>query len=138
MNAHVAVARTLTRLDHVRLSRRIASGQLAPDVAERLEDLLACSDVVDSQLVPPDVVTMYSQVLLESGDGSAPLKVAVCYPEHADPLEGFVSVFSPVGMALLGLAVGQVARWELPSGMERKAVIASILFQPEATGDYTT
>ena len=137
MKTSVAFARTLTRLDHVRLSRRIASGQVSPEAAERLEELLATSDVVDSQRVPPDVVTLYSQVLLETGDG-VPQKIAVCYPEHADPQEGFVSVFSPVGMALLGLSVGQVARWEVPSGSEGRAVVAAVLFQPEATGDYTT
>lgn len=138
MDTRVALARVITRLDHARLSRRIASGSVPPLVAEDLDELLASSDVVDSPSVPPDVVTMYSQVLLEGGDGGTPQKVCLCYPEDADPPGGFISVLSPLGMALLGLSVGQVARWQSPSGPQRKAVVAAILFQPEASGDYTT
>ena len=49
---------------------------------------------------------------------------------------GFVSVLSPVGASLLGLRVGNVARWSTPAGDERAGEILAILFQPEASGDY--
>ena len=59
-------------------------------------------------------------------------------PADAEPLAGFVSVLSPIGSALLGLRVGSVARWASPTGDEMAAEILAILFQPEASGDYTT
>jgi len=34
--------------------------------------------------------------------------------------------------------VGDVARWALPDGTQRAAEIRAVLFQPEASGDYTT
>jgi regulator of nucleoside diphosphate kinase len=47
-------------------------------------------------------------------------------------------VFSPAGMALIGLQAGDTARWTGPDGEESLANVERILFQPEATGDYVT
>ena len=66
------------------------------------------------------------------------VKLTLCYPSDAEPAAGFVSVFSPIGSSLLGLRVGAVARWRTPIGTDEAAGVLAILFQPEATGDYTT
>ena len=63
---------------------------------------------------------------------SPPYKVTVCYPEEARPAEGCVSVLSPVGASLLGLRVGETARWCSAAGRPGVARILSVLFQPEA------
>jgi regulator of nucleoside diphosphate kinase len=80
---------------------------------------------------------MYTQVLLQGDPGAAPQRVTLCYPGDAEPSEGFISVLSPLGTSLLGLRVGDVARWSTPAGTERQARVLEVLFQPEATGDYT-
>ena len=49
---------------------------------------------------------------------------------------GRVSVYSPVGAALLGLRVGERARWHTPNGDACEADIVAVLFQPEASGEY--
>ena len=43
-----------------------------------------------------------------------------------------------MGISLLGLKVGDVAKWHTPHGEECAAVVEGIQFQPEATGDYVT
>ena len=132
--------RTLTDLDHVRLMnliRRDLREQLSSSRTQEIEDTLGACAVVAARQVSPDVVTMYSQVLLldrASGDQS---RLTLCYPADADPAQGFVSVLSPLGWSLLGLSVGQVARWSTPSGGESAAEVLAILFQPEASGDYS-
>jgi len=132
--------RTLTDLDHVRLTnliRRDLREQLSSSRAQEIEDTLAACAVVPARHVSPDVVTMYSQVLLldrASGDQS---KLTLCYPAEAEPAAGFVSVLSPLGWSLLGLSVGQLARWSTPSGGERAAEVLALVFQPEASGDYS-
>ena len=40
--------------------------------------------------------------------------------------------------SLLGLRVGGRAHWHTPQGEPRSARVTAILFQPEASGDYTT
>lgn len=140
MQVIAPVERTLTQIDHVRLSRLVTQAGGAPlPGAEAMQELLESSDVVDSRSVPPTVVTMYSQVLVEdpSGEG-ATQKLTLCYPRDAEPARGFISVLSPVGSSLLGLRVGEVARWRTPAGQAGAARVVEVLFQPEASGDYTT
>ena len=131
--------RTLTLLDHTRVSRLLSGkGTEAPPASEYLRDMLDGSDVVPSASVPGTVVTMCSRVLLADVRDDTQFELTLCYPRDADASRAKVSVLSPAGAALLGLQAGQVARWRTPTGEERAARIVSILFQPEAAGDYLT
>lgn len=121
--------RLLTELDFARLSK-LGGGQLP--------DELSSADLVPSREIAPDVVTMYSQVEIAFVDTGLRQRVTLCYPADAEPVRGFVSVLSPIGSALLGLRAGDLAQWRLPSGEARAAEVTAILFQPEASGDYTT
>lgn len=134
----IPAERTLTQIDYVRLTRLLSRG--APTAgAETMQELLESSDLVASPEVPPTVVTMYTQVLLQDPQGDAsPYTLTLCYPDDAEPSKGFISVLSPVGTSLLGLRVGETARWPMPGGRCGAARIVAILFQPEASGDYET
>ena len=125
--------RTLTELDFSRLTR--LAGQRQPPI---LADLLANAEVTSSRTVQADVVTMYSRVELVDVHTHRRQVLTICYPQDAEPAAGFISVLSPVGISLLGLKVGDVAKWHAPHGEECAAVVESIQFQPEATGDYVT
>lgn len=132
--------RTLTELDHVRLThllRRHKVDKSPLEQAQLSEDTLDCASVVPAHEVSPDVVTMYSQVLLRDLATDQRSKLTLCYPEHADPRADFVSILSPVGWSLLGLTVGAVVRWVSPRGEQGAAELLAILFQPESSGDYT-
>ena len=59
--------RTLTELDHVRLKnlvQRQRQGVEATDALDAIEDMLDEALLVPSTRVAPDVVTMYSQVVV--------------------------------------------------------------------------
>lgn len=133
MNAPFPGEATLTELDHARLRALMRRTAVAPEVRE----LADAADLVPSRAVRPDIVTMYSQLQLVGDDGRR-VTVAVCWPEHAEPEAGFVSVLSPLGAALLGRGVGERVHWHTPDGRRHEAEIAALLFQPEASGDYTT
>jgi len=132
--------RILTELDHVRLAalRGRAARDRSPAHEPGIDAVLDDARVVPSRDVDPDVVTMYSQVLLRVADDGTPRKLTLCYPEHAEPQDGFVSVLSPIGLGLLGQQVGATVYWASPDGTRRMAEVDAILFQPEASGDYTT
>ncbi len=125
--------RLLTELDHARLNH-LRGAPLPPELADSLDML----DIVPSREVPADVVTMYSQVLIEDTRSHQRQKLTLCYPDDAEPHLGFISVCSPVGASLLGQRVGATARWRTPNGDVCEAEIVTLLFQPEASGDYTT
>ena len=129
MVSHPGAERQLTELDFARLSTLYG---------RPLPEELGTAHLVPSREIAPDIVTMYSQVELAYIDSGHRQKLTLCYPRDAEPALGFVSVLSPIGAALLGLRAGDMARWRLPQGEERCAEVAAILFQPEASGDYTS
>jgi regulator of nucleoside diphosphate kinase len=122
----------LTKLDHGRLFK--LNGGHPP---EPLTEVLDSAEIIESIQVRPDVVTLYSQVLVTQDDGEQ-RKLTLCYPDDAEPNAGFISVLSPVGLALLGRCVGAQVSWTMPSGKQRLLTIDAVLFQPESSGDYTT
>lgn len=128
-----AADRLLTELDHVRLSKLVDRAGLTESL---IEEVLEDADTVPSREIEGDVVTMHSRVELDFDDGSRGT-LTLSYPIDADAAQGKVSILSPVGAALIGLRAGARAQWQEPGGRERCARVRAIVFQPEASGDYT-
>jgi regulator of nucleoside diphosphate kinase len=133
MHATIHGERTLTELDFSRLSK-LSGCQLSSELA----DLLAVTEVVSSRDISAKLVTMYSRVEIVDAHTLRRQALTLCFPSDAEPAAGFISVLSPVGFSLIGLKEGEVARWSTPSGEECSAEVTSVLYQPEANGDYTT
>jgi regulator of nucleoside diphosphate kinase len=49
---------------------------------------------------------------------------------------GTISVFAPVGSALLGLSQGDEIEWSRPGGGSLNVRIEEIVYQPERSGEY--
>ncbi len=124
--------RTLTELDFARL-RKLANDKPPQWLTQMLDGV----DILDSREVPSDTITMYSTVECQDLHTGRRQQLTICYPNDAEPSVGFVSVLSPVGCSLLGLRVGDVAHWQTPSGEDGGAQVLSVLFQPEASGNFT-
>lgn len=133
MQTHHTEERKLTELDFTRLNKLVATG-----TTPHLDEMLHDAEVVPSKAIPANVVTMYAKFVVRDTKLQREQKFVLCYPHDAEPGEGFISVLSPAGMALLGLPVGALATWAVPSGKENTVRIEEILFQPEASGDYVT
>ena len=99
-----------------------------------LEAELRRARIVESRDVPGDVVTMNTRLrFVDSEDGTS-TEVVLVFPAEANIDEGKLSVFSPIGTALLGYRKGDVIEWTVPGGV-RRIRIEEILYQPEAAGD---
>ena len=132
--------RTLTQLDHARLHKLAAHALqtrgAADPLAQALEEMLDCSEVVAPQDASPDLVTVNSRVELGGPAGGERYAITLCYPRDAKPSEGEVSVMSPVGASLLGARVGEVVEWTTPAGVHGSGRVGALQFLPEAGGDY--
>jgi len=106
------------------------------EAAELLEEELTRAVVVPQNQIPANVVTMNSRVVFEDEQTKQQREVTLVYPGAADAASHKVSVLAPVGAALLGLAVGQSIDWPLPGGRTARLRILSVLYQPEASGDF--
>ncbi len=125
----------LTEQDHSRLAA-LLRGADASEVDARLDDELERAVVVPSAAIPPNVVTMNSRFTFVDVQTSVATSVQLVYPRDADPGVGKLSVFAPMGAALLGLSVGQTIAWSLPNGRTRTVRVTSVDYQPEAAGDW--
>lgn len=129
----------ITELDRKRLLdliRDAQSGEYRKSVyLENLRGELERAEVVAPERIAGDVITMNSTVTLTDQDTGEEETYTLVYPEHADTLQGKISILAPIGTAMLGYRVGDIFEWEVPAG-KRRLKVEKILYQPEASGDF--
>ncbi len=103
--------------------------------AEQLELELDRASVVPQGQIPPDVVTMRSRILFEDTETGRRREATLAYPEEANIEQSRISILAPVGLAVLGLKVGDIIEWPLPNARLARLRIMEVLYQPEAAGD---
>ncbi len=128
----------MSHLDHSRLAPLVAdalSKQNSP-VLDALDEMLAEATLVPPEKIPPDLVTMNSEVVVEDATGGAPRRLRLVYGAPEPGEEGrTISVFSPMGAALLGARVGEA----VPVGrapVARELRISAMPYQPESQGHW--
>ena len=109
------------------------------DVKTRLFAELGRADVVDSSLMPPDVVTMNSRVTFTVLSTGQEITSTLVYPD--DKISQInsgdrLSILSPVGTALLGLSEGSEIEWPVDLNKNTRVRIDAIDYQPERSGDF--
>lgn len=132
------IERQVTSLDHIRLFNMIRAPRgaaVSTSTAEQIKDMLDYADIVDPRQVPSALVTMRSRVRLVQAGGRE-LEATLAYPDEASAGDGRISVFSPLGLSLLGARAEEVIEWTGPDGDAHQAKVAAILYQPEAAGDF--
>lgn len=107
-------------------------GQASP-VAALLESELLRAELREPDRIPPDVVTMNSEVVCVDDTTGVQRILSLVYPKDGGR-EGSVSVLAPVGAALLGLSTGQSIDWPMPGGRQARLRVSEVRYQPEASG----
>lgn len=102
---------------------------------EELSGELMKAEVVESRDIPPNVITMNSEVLFQDLDNGESKTYKLVFPREANVEQNRISILAPVGTAMIGCRVGQTIKWNAPGGV-RKMKIVKIIYQPEAAGDY--
>lgn len=101
----------------------------------KLEQELERAQVVVSEHIPHNVITMNSQVSLKDMETGETMIYTLVYPSEANLLENKISIMAPIGTAILGFCEGDIISWEVPGGVV-KLQVEKILYQPEAAGDF--
>jgi regulator of nucleoside diphosphate kinase len=103
------------------------------DYLKDLEHELDKANIVQSDKIPPSVITMNSRILIKDMDSGEETSYVLVYPEDANLLEDRISILAPIGTAMLGYREGDVIDWKIPDGSV-KLRVEKILYQPEAAG----
>ena len=102
---------------------------------EHLEDELDRAVTIPSEKIPPNAVTMNSQMRVKDLDTEKEMEIQLVFPSEADFERGKISILAPIGTALIGYRAGDTVEWRVPSGT-RRLKIEDVTYQPEAAGDY--
>ena len=102
-----------------------------PELADRLLEEIERADLRSD--LPPDVVTLGSEVTYRHGDRTDTVHIVA--PEEADIDRRRISVLTPVGAALLGLRVGQRINWEMP---DKRAAVLEVIAVRQRNGTAQT
>lgn len=125
----------VSTLDMDRISALLEKATQWSAELEKLEDELDRATVMASSDMPSDVVTMNSTVCFKFVGSDNSMEKTLVYPDQVRTSED-ISIFAPVGSALLGLSVGQQLTWPMPGGQERTIEIIDVVYQPERAGDF--
>lgn len=107
----------------------------APDMVNALSDMLTRAKKLPQENIADGVITMNSKVHLRDVKSGREIEVTLTYPQDADPRERRISVFSEIGVALLGRSEGDKVSWKIPGGLGFFDVVR-VTYQPEAAGHY--
>ena len=93
------------------------------------------ADVLAPEEMPPTVVTMNSTVQFTIVETGKSFCLTLVYPRDMDGSADRVSIFAPVGSALLGMSVGDELAWPGPGGKAMTVQVKEIVYQPESSGE---
>lgn len=110
-----------------------------PNIAAELVELEAELDratVLEPEQMPDNVVTMNSTVEFKFSGEDRTMTKTLVYPSELKSSDD-ISIFAPVGSALIGLSVGQKLEWPMPNNQVKTIEIVDITYQPERCGALT-
>jgi len=128
----------LSRLDVERIEELLEQPRYRSLNTDALRGELERAEVVEPANVPADVITMNSIARVRVDDaelGRHEHELVLVYPHDADGGAHKVSIFAPVGSALLGLRLGDAIDWPMPGGRTARLEVLAIRYQPEAAGE---
>ena len=80
--------------------------------------------IVEADELPANVIAINRRARFRELHSGREYELTLAWPHEADAAQGRVSIFSPAGSALLGLAAGQMIDWQTPEG---RAIQLSVL-----------
>jgi regulator of nucleoside diphosphate kinase len=101
----------------------------AVDCKNALLDELARADIVEADQLPARVVTMNSTVRFEVADSNEVLCLTLVYPADLNSAPDQISVLTPMGTALLGMAEGSMIEWPRRDGQVVQVRVLEVLSQ---------
>lgn len=107
-----------------------------PEIILQLYKELKRAEMFSQENISRNVITMNSCVLLKDLSSEREAELTITYPQDADNHERKISIFSSIGIALLGKQPGDVVSWKTPLGIGQFEIL-KVTYQPEAVGHYS-
>ena len=116
----------ISHTDNFQLRARLsafADNKRFREASLRLRAEIDRAILVNDETLSPDIVALDSTVSLEDLETKERETYMLTLPERADPSLRRLSVFSPLGTAILGYAAGDELSWQMPGGLRRLRIV---------------
>lgn len=129
----------ISNVDYARLEPLIRDGVMSSgvprDLLNALKSKIDSARVLDPVDMPKDIVTMNSLVRVRDLDTEEIEAYTLVYPAFAETAKRFLSIVTPVGIALLGARQGETVEC-VSSSCPIRFRVEKVEFQPESAGQY--
>lgn len=105
-------------LDEIKMEQAMVESRI-----NDLKTILSGAEVLDNDRIPTDFVGLGSRVTVQDIDHDLSFEVRIVASIEANPDDDLISEESPMGEALMGLSVGELAEFEAPAGHLRYKVV---------------
>lgn len=105
-------------------------------IKTRLLEEMARADILEPESIPATIVTMNSRVTFTIISTGQTMTRTLVYPADVQKNIDTISILTPMGSALLGLAIGQEIEWLIDSTTSMRVKIDAIDYQPERAGHF--
>ena len=92
----------------------------------KLKEELKSAKVVKDKDLPDNIASLNSIVGIKNIETGQTFKFQLVLPGEANFKQQKVSVFAPIGVALLGYPIGSEIQWEMPDGLKTFEIISSV------------
>lgn len=114
----------LTQRDLDAIERGLMEVTLTPNFIEALESELARAKIVTPYDLPKDCVALDLKVTFRIVETGKEFTRKLVVPSKVSNAEDNLSVFAPLGAALIGLRVGNSITWQTNRGLQTVEVLA--------------
>ncbi len=88
-----------------------------------LEDKLSRAEIIENLDTASESVCLGAKVKLLDLDSNEEIEYCMVGPDEANPADGFISISSPVGRALLGHKENEEVKIQIPAGILKYKII---------------
>ncbi len=93
---------------------------------------LSRAKVLKNEKMPEQVVRLNSRVKVKDLDSKREMVFDIVLPQFSDVKANKISVLTPMGSALIGLAAGSKIAWKMPAGIRNLEVMEAIYLGEQA------
>lgn len=124
----------ITKKDYTRINDLFEECEF--QAREALETELERAAIIEDTETPRGLMTMNSKCRYLNVTDNREVITTVVYPKESNAQDGKVSIFAPIGSALIGLQENQEIEWTFPHGKHKKIRLLEVIYQPERSGDW--
>lgn len=96
--------------------------QRTKEIGQLAKEIESATKVPDEQIAA-DIIRLNSYFEVEETQSKQILKLTLTLPKQADLAEKKISIFTPMGVALIGFKAGMLIEWVLPGGPKKIKIL---------------